>query len=303
MKKAVAIVTYVSRGNFDANTADENIILQNVLAELGISSEQVPWSDPEADWSAYDCLLIKSTWDYFDFYPEFLAWIEQVQALNIPVLNSLEIVRWNSDKAYLHEIQDRGFDVIAGLSLAKNQEISLPQILEAIPEGDFVFKPKVSGGAKNTFRVARTQLADFEQKANELIQEEEFLVQPYISEVAEVGEYSMIFFNSTFSHAVLKSPAKDDFRVQHYFGGQIKAISPEPAMLATAVELVKTFCQDSLYVRVDGVWRGGKFHLMELEMIEPYLFLTEVPGAQERYKDALAERLVHQLQIPTTDLA
>src|SRR5690606_32630172 len=98
--------------------------------------------------------------------------------------------------------------------------------------------------------------------------------QPFVPEVAEVGEYSLLFFNGQFSHAVLKTPAQSDFRVQHYFGGTIREIQPGEAMLNSAQRLMDTFGRDTLYGRVDGVEIDGVFHLMELELIEPYLFLA-----------------------------
>jgi hypothetical protein len=107
-----------------------------------------------------------------------------------------------------------------------------------------------------------------------------------------VGEYSLIFFNGVFSHAVLKSPAVDDFRVQHYYGGTIQEITPDSKMLGSAQALVASFAKDSLYARVDGVLIDGVFHLMELELIEPYLFLGLSEKAIPNYKAALQKRLL-----------
>lgn len=284
-------MTYVSQGTYDHNTADEDQILSEVLSELGIEHELIPWSDKLAKWSDFDCLLIKSTWDYFDHYAEFLNWLNEIEKLKIPVLNSLEILKWNSNKSYLFEVENAGFRVISGQELAAQSSVKFDNF-QKLPYNEFVIKPAVSGGAKNTFRINKKEMNGFLPKLNELLEEESFLVQPYIREVAEVGEYSLIFFNSTFSHAVLKTPATEDFRVQHYFGGTVKEIQPDDNLLASAQNLVNRFCSDSLYVRVDGVLIDGEFHLMELEMIEPYLFLDEVEGARENYKEALKAKLL-----------
>ncbi|MHA7128427.1 ATP-grasp domain-containing protein [Algoriphagus namhaensis] len=298
MKKPIAIVTYFSTGKYDANTSDENATLASILSDLGLESEQIAWSDPEADWTRYSCLLIKSTWDYFDYYEEFLTWLAEIEKLNIPVLNSIETLRWNSNKEYLLEIQAKGFEVIAGHSLEKGTQVSL-ELVRGLNLGDeLVFKPKVSGGAKNTIRVSQEELPNQLDAINQLLAAEDFLVQPYISEVAKVGEYSLIYFNSRFSHAVLKTPASKDFRVQHYFGGTIQTLEPSAKMKADCDSLVAEFCSSSLYVRVDGVWKDERFHLMELEMIEPYLFLEESESAKANYKVALQEQLSAQLQIP-----
>jgi len=295
MKNKVAIVTYVSKGAYDHNTADENQILAEILNELGIENEPVPWSDKNADWSKFDFLLIKSTWDYFDYYEEFRSWLDHLEMLQVPVLNSLKILRWNSDKSYLFDIEKEGFPVISGKELAAYSSIKRDDV-EGLPFDEFVIKPLVSGGAKNTFRFNKKNVQDFLPKLNFLLENESFLIQPFVKEVAEVGEYSLIYFNSIFSHAVLKSPAQKDFRVQHYFGGNIKAFYPDQKLLDSVQDLVDRFCQNSLYVRVDGVLINDVFHLMELEMIEPYLFLAESEGAKKNYKEALERRLFSQLQ-------
>ena len=137
------------------------------------------------------------------------------------------------------------------------------------------------------------QWGDFEEKVTQLLQVEDFLVQSFIPEVAEVGEYSLIFFNQKFSHAVLKTPAKSDFRVQHYFGGTIQEIFPSESMLQSAKSLMDAYGSETLYGRVDGVEIDGVFHLMELELIEPYLFLGLSEIALPNYKKALADRLLH----------
>ena len=288
----IAIVSYFSTGAYDTNTIDEDRLLSGILTEMGISHEIQAWSDPEVDWSTYSHLLIKSTWDYFDYYPEFLTWIEKIKSLGIPVLNDLNTVKWNSSKEYLLQIEGEGFPVIAGLILRKGSKPDLVQILEKVNSEILVVKPLVSGGAKNTLKIPVQDWQNYQEKVTQLVQEEDFLVQPFVPEVAEVGEYSLIFFNRKFSHAVLKTPAKADFRVQHYYGGTIQEIHPKPEMLESCQKLIDTFGPDTLYGRVDGVEINGVFHLMELELIEPYLFLGLSEKAIPNYKAALAERLL-----------
>ncbi len=288
----VAIVSYFSIGAYDTETVDEDKILSNVLTELGISHEIVIWSDPDVDWEKFSTLLIKSVWDYFDYYPEFLDWIERMKMLNIPAWNSLDTILWNSSKEYLLEIEKKGFPVISGLILEAESKPDLKLIREKIKSDTIVVKPLVSGGAKNTLKIQLAEWDNYSQKLEDLLQEEDFLVQPYIPEVAEVGEYSLLFFNGKFSHAVLKTPAKADFRVQHYFGGTITVIDPKPEMLESCQKLMDTFASNTLYGRVDGVEIDGVFHLMELELIEPYLFLALTEDAIPNYKEALRERLL-----------
>ncbi len=291
MPHHLAIVSYFSTGAYDSNTVDEDKILSTSLSEQQISHEIVSWSDPNVQWEKFSLLLIKSTWDYFDHYSDFLAWIATIKALGIPTLNDLDTIIWNSSKRYLREIEEKGFPVIKGAVLEVGKQIDSSLIEQYMGTGTCVVKPLVSGGAKNTFKINASEWESFAGQIQALVDKEDFLIQPYVKEITEIGEYSLIFFNGEFSHAVLKSPASDDFRVQHYFGGTIKTIDPDSEMLLSAAKLVAEFAPESLYARVDGVKIDGVFHLMELELIEPYLFLALSDKGLECYKKALSQRL------------
>lgn len=292
MSLHIAIVSYFSVGAYDTGTVNEDKLLSSILGELGISHEIVVWSDPNVDWANYSHLLIKSPWDYFDYYAEFLQWIEKIRSMGIPVLNDLDTIQWNSSKEYLLEIEAAGFPVVSGLIMEKGSKPDLEKIRAKIVGDTIVVKPLVSGGAKNTLKIPLAEWEKHQERVVELVQDEDFLAQPYIPEVAEVGEYSLLFFNGKFSHAVLKTPAKADFRVQHYFGGTIQEIHPSQTMLDSAQKLMDTFGKETLYGRVDGVEIDGIFHLMELELIEPYLFLALSEKATPNYREALRERLL-----------
>jgi glutathione synthase/RimK-type ligase-like ATP-grasp enzyme len=292
MSQYVAIASYVSVGAYDANTVDEDALLSNLLTEMGIAHRIVAWSDPEVDWSEFTQVLIKSTWDYFDYYPEFLVWLDRLEAQGIPVLNEVATLRWNSSKNYLLEIESNGFPCVAGKLLPKGSLTTLDQLFEGVTAEQLVVKPLVSGGAKNTLKISRTDEPAVLEKVLQWVQEEDFLVQPYIKEIVAVGEYSLIFFNAAFSHAVLKTPAPADFRVQHYYGGTIQEITPDASLMAAAQALVDRYAKNTLHARVDGVLIDGVFHLMELELIEPYLFLGLSDKAIPNYKAALKQRLL-----------
>ncbi|MEY2704760.1 MAG: hypothetical protein RL407_822 [Bacteroidota bacterium] len=288
----VAIASYISTGAYDANALDEDALAKAILTQLGISHEIVAWSAPEVDWSRFSHVLIKSTWDYFDHYPAFLAWIAHLEKLGIPTLNEKEILRWNSSKSYLMEIESSGFPCIAGKLLPKGSMLDLPRFRQDLGSDNLVFKPLVSGGANKTCKLKKEGDSTLERQVASWLQEEDFLVQAFIQEIEHVGEYSLIFFNEVFSHAVLKSPAASDFRVQHYYGGSIRAMEPREAMLSAAQALVDRFAKNTLYARVDGVEINGVFHLMELELIEPYLFLGLADQAIPNYQAALKKRLL-----------
>jgi hypothetical protein len=170
--------------------------------------------------------------------------------------------------------------------------LDLPRFRQDLGSDTLVFKPLVSGGANKTCKLKKEGDSTLERQVASWLQEEDFLVQAFIQEIEHVGEYSLIFFNEVFSHAVLKSPAASDFRVQHYYGGSIRAMEPREAMLSAAQALVDRFAKNTLYARVDGVEINGVFHLMELELIEPYLFLGLADQAIPNYQAALQKRLL-----------
>ena len=287
----IAVITYENKGGYASNEVNEDILVEKLLRELAIAFSFEIWSDPKVNWQEYDLLLIKSPWDYFDQYAEFMTWCNKIQDIGIPTLNSMETILWNSDKWYLKDIEEKGYPIVPTHFLKRKKPFSLDAFFEVFNTDSLVIKPTVSGGAKNTLKLNLFNLREEEGKIREWLEEDDFMVQPFLEEVADKGEYSYIFFNNKFSHAVLKSPKKGEFRVQHFFGGEIHSITPTENELAYMQQIVDNFAQDTLYARVDGVWKEGKFYLMELELIEPYLFLFTSEKAIENYKMAIYEKL------------
>ncbi len=289
----IAVITYEARGSFAAsNVADEDDILNQILQELGFDYEFQVWSDPLVNWSKYSKILLKSPWDYFDRYGEFLNWCEKIKELKIPVFNSIETVIWNSDKRYMQEIESKGFPIVPTEFLSKGTDAGeVRACFETFDTPVLIMKPVVSGGAKHTLKINISDWVKWEEEVGLLLKEEDFMIQPFIEEIVQEGEYSYLFFNGKFSHAVLKSAKSGDFRVQHFFGGQIKAVIPSDKQLIYLDSLMQAFAKETLYARVDGVWRGDEFLLMELELIEPYLFLFIHQEARQNYLEALKHRL------------
>ena len=293
----VAVITYDNKGAYASNEVNEDVIVEKLLRELALDFSFEIWSDPKVNWQEYALLLIKSPWDYFDRYAEFKTWCNKIQEIGIPTLNTMETILWNSDKWYLKDIQDKGFPIVPTQFLKRNKPLSLEKYFKEFNTDTLVVKPTVSGGAKNTIKLKQSELKEEEGKIREWLEEEDFMVQPFLKEVAETGEYSYIFFNRNFSHAVLKSPKKGEFRVQHFFGGEINSITPTESELSYMQQIVDGFAQNTLYARVDGVWKEGVFYLMELELIEPYLFLFTSEKANENYKKAIEAQVKKLLLI------
>lgn len=265
------------------------------LQRLGIETTHCIWNDPAVDWSRFDAVLIRTTWDYFKHYASFRQWLD---ALSIPTINPTPLLRWNADKRYLLELERHGIEVIP-TRIATGRE--LRDMLATMPGSDVVVKPTVSGGAWHTLRGVVGD-ADFEQSVAQLPPELDYMVQAFVPEIAAVGEWSLLFFEGRYSHAVMKRPATGDYRVQGDFGGSVETLEPADGIIAAARRALSATAAlghtDQAYARVDGVVVGGRFLLMELEMIEPSLFLAGRPDAAERFADNLRGRLATMARVP-----
>ncbi|TCC28431.1 ATP-grasp domain-containing protein [Kribbella sindirgiensis] len=264
---------------------DERPLL-DALRAAGLDPVVEVWTDPSVDWSAYDAVLLRTVWDYFWLYAEFTEWLAQLDKAGVPVLNSTDQVRWNSDKQYLLELRERGVAIVPSQVAAG---ACLREVVAGLAGQQIVVKPTVGGNALHTVRgVAGSP--EFEQALGEL-PDVVYLVQPFVPEIQSDGEWSLLFFNGEFSHAVVKRPAAGDYRVQESHGGRTTPTDPPAAVLAGAQAALAASGPTPTYARVDGVVVNDRFLLMEIELIEPYLFLPQSPPAAAKLAAAVAARL------------
>ena len=253
----------------------------------GIEILPVVWT--EAMPERLDALVLRSTWDYHLCLQQFLGWVAEMEARGLPLWNPPSTVRWNVDKAYLAEVEARGARIVPTRFAGRGSRASLLELMLEAGWTEAVVKPTVSGGAFETWRARRTpeDAARFTRQVAQM----DCLVQPLVPELLTDGEWSLLFFEGRYSHAVLKRPGPEDFRVQEEFGGVFTVAQPSPEVVAEAARALEAAGRETLYARVDGVVRGAGLELMELELVEPTLFLEASPGAAERFADAVAERL------------
>lgn len=288
----LALIGYQIQEKYNNGTVrDEDLDLFDFLVTKGIDLHREVWNAPEADWKTYDGVILKSPWDYHEKHSEFLRWLDQLDRQNIRVFNSAGVIRWNSDKHYLQDILDSGLPAIPTLYLEKNSIID-PGVnyFRALQTSRLVVKPCISAGAKNTVLVTPEELPELTPLINTWLQDEAYMMQPFVEEIL-AGEWSLLFFGGKYSHSLLKTPQEQDFRVQHYLGGKVSYREAGEALVKQAAEFVSAFAPDTLYARVDGVMIGDTFHLMELELIEPYLFLDNQPERLENYYRALKSKI------------
>ncbi len=291
MKKLkIAIATYQDVGRYVSEVPNEDEMIQKLFSDKGHEPHFIVWDDPKANWAGFDCILIKSTWDYFvDKIELFYNWLNKIESLGIPVLNSPEKIKWNSNKHYLKEMEKGGIIIVPTEILIKGSKIEGIDYFKLFDCNEIVIKPCVSGGAMNTIRVNRETLPENITTINEWLSKEDYLIQPLQKEILDEGEWSFVFFNGKFSHHLLKSAKKGEFRIQHFFGGKISVPKCPNHLLAQAQKIANQYAKNCLYARVDGTAHLDTFRLMELEIIEPYLFFYTHPESLENYYQAFLE--------------
>lgn len=264
------------------NAADIAEIAQQiaVLRGLGLVFETKPWTDPAA--ADHPGLIIPlMAWGYHQRQAQWLDLLDRLGGCR--VLNPVSVLRWNWDKAYLIELAQKHVPVVPTLSVAALEQADLATARAQFGTADLVIKPPISAGADGTY------LLRDHAPAPQAALGKPTMIQPMMPAIASEGEFSLIWFGGAFSHAVLKTPQSGDFRVQSQFGGTDQAVTPEPAALACAQAALACAPEPVAYARVDMVRDAtGGFAIMELELIEPYLWLDLAPDGGRGFVAALA---------------
>lgn len=264
------------------------------LRARGIPARAAVWDDPSVPWSEARAVVLRSTWDYPGQRDVFLSWLE---ALPVPVFNPAPVVRWNTDKRYLHALAERGVPVTPTVYLAPGEEPDAR--LDALGAAELVVKPTVSAGSQDTLRL---RADDVEGLAGHLARIHQrgktAMVQPYLSAVEEEGETALLFFDGVFSHAIRKGPllrevgrlATDGL----YAEETIDARRPSDAEIVLGRQVLDALpFEPLLYARIDlipGPDRNPR--VLEVELSEPSLFFEHGPGSRARFLDAVMRRLV-----------
>jgi len=286
----IALATYAKLPELNA---DDRLLLA-ALRAAGAAAEPAVWDAPR-DWGRFDAVVVRSCWDYHRRPAEFLVWIDRVAAAGPRLVNPPAVLHWNADKRYLVDLTAAGVGVVptawVGPAADHGPLPTLGDVLRARGWREAVVKPAVSASAHETWRTGLNGPADDEARFAALLERlpRGLLVQPFVPEVVADGEWSLVFIGGRFSHAVRKHSAPGDFRVQQEFGGRAVPATPPEALVADARAVVAAATRLTgvpegaiAYARVDGVARGGRLLLMELECIEPHLFFDAAPGAAER---------------------
>jgi len=268
------------------NILADDRLLQDALTRRGLSSVRVDWADPGVDWTDFRCAVFRTTWDYYERITEFRNWLDRVSAVT-RLINPLATVTWNADKHYLADLAVAGVPTVPVVFLERGTELHLSALLAEHGWSEAVIKPCVSGA----YRLSRDVVADVEPVVQRLLAEEAFLLQPFEPHVLACGEDSVMVFDGVCSHAIRKLPKPGDFRVQDDHGGTVHPREPEAEQIELALRAVAV-AGSPAYGRVDMVRSvGGRWAVMELELLEPELWLRRHPPAAELFAEAIARRL------------
>jgi glutathione synthase/RimK-type ligase-like ATP-grasp enzyme len=251
------------------------------LREAGAEVVGVPWTEEER-LAGFDLILPLVAWGYHLRHGEWLAFVDRLERGGLPVENAPALLRWNSDKAYLAELFAAGVPVVPTLTVDHLNEAALTAAHGVLGTDQLVIKPPVSASAWGTYRLGPGEPVPEEVHGRPM------LVQPWLSSVQEEGEYSLVYFAGAFSHAVAKRPRSGDFRVQPEHGGSTVAVEPPAGALDIAEAALGQAPAAPLYARVDLIrGREGSLEVMELELVEPALFLHCEPAAERRFAAAI----------------
>lgn len=276
-------------------TLDENV--QNILTEDGLVLDalkangyrvtRISWSDPEFNWASTQAVIFRTTWDYFDRFEEWKAWLASTSKLT-EMVNPYALINWNMDKHYLRDLNDRGINIPATRYIEIGEETNLKALYHETGWTDCILKPCVSGASRHTYKLNVDTLQEHEEIFQTLIAKEAMMLQPFQKNVVEKGEVSLMVMGGEFTHAVLKVAKPGDFRVQDDFGGTVHLYDPSSEEIAFAEKAVAACDPQPTYARVDIIRdNNDQLALIELELIEPELWFRLKPEAAEVLAKAL----------------
>jgi glutathione synthase/RimK-type ligase-like ATP-grasp enzyme len=264
-------------------------LLFEPLAHRGWRAEEIAWSRPDVDWSSYDAVVIRSTWDYQNHIEVFLATLAGIEA-QTRLFNPLSVCRWNSHKSYLRALAARGVPTVPALWEPRLDAEVLRRAAAHFECEQLIAKPCVGANADHTYRLAMADPAA-RNAALTAFADREVIVQPFVDSILDEGEYSLFYFGDEFSHAIRKRPAAGDFRVQEEHGGIIEAVTAPGELRQAAVQALAALEETLLYARIDFVTLAdGSPALIEMELIEPSLYFDQCPQAPEHFA-AVFERM------------
>ena len=257
------------------------------LARLGWESAWLPWKSADIDWGSWDVVYLAATWDYPEEPERFIDVVESIDASSALLVNPLAAVRWSLQKTYLRDLAAHGVAIVPTEFYSRFSDCPAEELYQRFDADTLVFKPVIGANAQHAFLVSRKDLERLTPEMETVFASREFMVQPCMEAIYDDGEYSLMYVTGEFSHAIRKVPKTGDFRVQEEHGSTVTAVVPTDAMRAVSEQALAAAPQDLLYARCDVVRdNAGSYCIMELELVEPSLYLRMDDAAPARFATA-----------------
>lgn len=288
-------IAFVTCRELPSHERDDEAFLALCQERPHLTISRPIWDDPDVDWSSYDLVLIRTTWDYTTKFDDFLEWAREVSRVST-LKNAIDIIEWNGHKSYLRDLELGGVEIVPTLWSDRGEQdrgTFNERIARLRAEGANTgfFKPCVGANSSGTHRFSLLDEAALEAAFEEFVHQSArhaMMLQPYREEVESQGEISLLFFGGLFSHALRKVPRDGDYRVQDDWGARDEPLTIEGAIGEKLLEQCDRCLEVTrqmtghlpLYARVDMLPRdasGERFEVNELELIEPSLFWRHAP--------------------------
>ena len=251
------------------------------LRSAGATVDAVPWTDSRG-LSAYDLILPLVAWGYHQRYESWLRLLDRFDAERLKVVNLPRILRWNGDKTYLTQLAAAGVPAVETIEVQALDDRALARAAERFGTPDLVVKPPISASAAGTHRIRAGDAIPAAERGRRM------MIQPFVPTIATEGEYAVMLFDGIYSHTVVKRPGAGDFRVQEYLGGVTLPADPPPGAVALAEQALAAAPATAVYARVDMIRdANGVLRIMELELIEPSLFVEHAPDRGAAFARAI----------------
>jgi hypothetical protein len=268
-------------------------VLQKALVARGIDAQPLAWNDPTVDWSLPRMSIIRATWDYFKQRDAFLDWARHVSQLHT-LWNPFSLLQWNTHKSYLRDLGERGVPIIPTAWLKKGSSVNFEELLQDRGWTEVVIKPAISAEAYGTILITEGMAMEGQLYVDHMLTMHDMLIQPFLPAVLSSGERSIIVIDGEVTHALSRPPihaVRPDGQQQADLP-QKELVVPGEDELQLVRKVMDALPSPTLYARVDLVRDlDGLPRLMEVELVEPGLWMHWKPEAAERFADTIVKQM------------
>jgi glutathione synthase/RimK-type ligase-like ATP-grasp enzyme len=283
----------------------ESIFLKEALGKRGIDANIVRWEDPDIDWSDADLVISRTTSSYLFDLENFFRWTEKVEETTT-LWNSSRVMKWNHHKRYIMELQEKGIPVPETILIHQNTGKPFKKILDEIPWADFVLKPCIGAGSCGLKRFQKDShdLETHYLNLNRYGFQIEYpglgsldftpcdtLVQPYLPEVIDNGEASLIYYGGKFSHSVIKKVKQGDYRAHPDWGAEVLLYDPTVEEIEVGHRVLDAVGHPVHFARLDMIPSDNGPYVIEIELIDPMMFFNHQPETADNYADHIENYL------------